>query len=149
MTIKCQRHSRLSACVVSWCATAYHVSAALEGFRGTCTMPLHALRALSSPTVFFFFSLWQTLDCNASMRSSATVLASLRAIQRARSPPHVFKSSGPIARVKSWNERAQTSWFYLGKKRWDSLLISCTRHVLDVKVTYQVFLYVHFRNANY
>lgn len=41
----------LSACVVSWCATAYHVSAALEGFSGTSGTSLHALRALPSPTV--------------------------------------------------------------------------------------------------
>lgn len=51
-TMKRRRNGFLSACVVSWCATAYHVSAALEGFSRTSAMSLYALRALPTPTVF-------------------------------------------------------------------------------------------------
>lgn len=51
-TMKRRHGGFLSACVASWRATAYHVSAALEGFSRTSGMSLHALRALPSPTVF-------------------------------------------------------------------------------------------------
>lgn len=71
-----RRHSGfLCARVVSWCATAYHVSAALEGFSRTSAMSLDALRALPSSTVF---PLWQILDYNVSVCTSATVHTSLR-----------------------------------------------------------------------
>lgn len=51
-TMKYRRSGFLSAFVVSWCASAYHLSAALEGFSGTSRMSLRTLRALLSHTVF-------------------------------------------------------------------------------------------------
>lgn len=50
--MKYRRSGFLSAFVVSWCASAYHLSAALEGFSGTSRMSLRTLRALLSHTVF-------------------------------------------------------------------------------------------------